>query len=212
MNAAADTPSGPSSYHHPDLRSVLLKEGIALARAGGPEAVSLRDVQRRAGVSNSAAYRHYADRAALLDAISDWANSDLSARMRAALDAVAPAHGQDRRVATARDRVRALGHVYVAYALQEPGLFATAFIDTRKAPGTHEHADAPYALLGRCLDELVEAGALDPARRAWSDVAAWSAVHGLAVLLRGGPLRELGPADRDAAIERVLDVMLTGLT
>ena len=200
---AADRPR----YHHPDLRAALLEHGVALARAGGPAAVSLRDVQRRAGVSNSAAYRHYADRAALLAAISDWASADLSDRMQAALDAE-PDRGSP--ADAARARLRALGRVYVGYALDEPGLFATAFIDKRKALGAHAETD-PFAVLGRCLDELVAAGGLDPDRRAWSDVAAWSAVHGLAVLLLGGPLRDLAAADREAAIERVLDVVIDGL-
>lgn len=202
------TSTGRATYHHPDLRAALLEHGIALARSGGPEAVSLRDVQRRAGVSNSAAYRHYADRAALLDAIADWANADLSARMVGALAAV-PHRG--RPVDTARERLRALGRVYIAYALDEPGLFATAFVDKDKDLAAQHGADDPYALLGRCLDELVEAGGLEAAHRSWSDVAAWSAVHGLAVLLRGGPLRGLGPADRHAAVERTLDVLLGGL-
>ena len=45
----------------------LLDHAVELARAGGPDAVVLRDVQRAAGVSNSAAYRHYADRQAPAD-------------------------------------------------------------------------------------------------------------------------------------------------
>ena len=54
--AATDT------YHHGNLRQALLDHAVELARTGGPDAVVLRDVQRMAGVSNSAAYRHYADR------------------------------------------------------------------------------------------------------------------------------------------------------
>lgn len=205
----AVTPAARASYHHPDLRAALLEHGIALARAGGPDAVSLRDVQRRAGVSNSAAYRHYADRAALLDAIAERATADLSARMIAALDAVPR---RRRRVDTARERVRALGRVYVGFALAEPGLFATVFSDKDKDLAVPHAPDDPFALLGRCLDDLVEAGGLDPAHRQWSDVAAWASVHGLAVLLRGGPLRGLDPADRAAVVERTLDVLLAGLT
>jgi len=204
------TRAGRSTYHHPDLRAALLEHGIALAREGGPEAVSLRDVQRRAGVSNSAAYRHYADRAALLDAIAERANADLSGRMQTALDAVpddlAP-------VEAARARLRGLGRVYVGFALAEPGLFATAFGDRDKDLLVHQHAgDDPYVLLGRCLDDLVAAGGLEPGHRPWSEVAAWSAVHGLAVLLGVGPLRGMAPADRETVIERVLDVLIAGLT
>lgn len=202
------TKAGRGTYHHPDLRAALLEHGIALARAGGPAAVSLRDVQRRAGVSNSAAYRHYADRAALLDAIATRSAAELGDRMRAALDAV-PAGGPPAELA--RARLRALGRVYIEFALAEPGLFATIGAEQDKdLTGGHE-PDDPFGLLGGCLDELVAAGGLDPARRPWTDVAAWAAVHGLAVLLLGGPLSGLAPADREAAIERTLDVLLAGL-
>jgi len=58
-----------ATYHHGNLREALLEHAVDLARAGGPDAVVLRDVQRAAGVSNSAAYRHYADRQGLLTAV-----------------------------------------------------------------------------------------------------------------------------------------------
>ena len=184
----------------PDLRAVLLAEGVALARAGGPEAVSLRDVQRRAGVSNSAAYRHFADRAALLAAISEHAAQQMADRMLAAI-AAGPATGSESE--QARARFRATGLAYLDFAVTEPGLFAVAFQH-------HEAADPagapPFQLLRRCLDDLVDTGTLAPAHRPHTDIAAWAAVHGLAVLL-DGPLRDL-PADaREAAIRRLLEVI-----
>jgi AcrR family transcriptional regulator len=47
-------------YHHWSLRSALIEASIALARAGGPDRVILREAARAAGVSHSAAYRHFA--------------------------------------------------------------------------------------------------------------------------------------------------------
>ena len=44
-----------TSYHHGNLRQALLDHAVDLARAGGPDAVVLRDVQRAAGVSNPVA-------------------------------------------------------------------------------------------------------------------------------------------------------------
>lgn len=202
---AADRPG----YHHPDLRSALLEHGIELARAGGPEAVSLRDVQRRAGVSNSAAYRHYADRAALMTAIAAWADGDLGARMRTAL-AATPDAGTP--LDTARARLRTLGRVYVDYAMAEPGLFATIYNGRDKDLAVDHDPAAPFALLGGCLDELVAAGGLTPAHRPWSDVAAWAAVHGVAALVGGGPLHGLGPTEREAVVERMLDILIVGLS
>jgi hypothetical protein len=61
------------------------------------------------------------------------------------------------------------------------------------------------------LDGLVAAGALPPERRANADFVAWSAVHGLSMLLLEGPLRELGDAERERVLERLLDTIERGL-
>ncbi len=214
--------SGTGSYHHRDLRSSLLEHGIALAREGGPAAVSLRDVQRRAGVSNSAAYRHYADRQALLAAIAAYALTEMAERMQAAIARVRR-RGSPQEAALAR--FRATGASYLQFALTEPGLFRTAFLtdlgleEPEQPAGPDQTGDQPprsairdpYALLVRCLDELVEAGVLAAERRGYSDVAAWAAVHGMAVLLLDGPMRALPPAERKRAIDRLLDVVEAGM-
>ncbi|MBX9748821.1 MAG: TetR family transcriptional regulator, partial [Roseococcus sp.] len=57
-------------YHHGDLRAALLDAADALLDEGGDGAVSLREAARRAGVSPTAAYRHFADKEALLAALA----------------------------------------------------------------------------------------------------------------------------------------------
>jgi len=213
------TSTRADAYHHGDLKATLLQHGIDLARAGGPDAVSLRAVQRRAGVSNAAAYRHYADRWALLEAIGNYASARMADAMERAIGAVPD--GPDP-VATARARYRATGAAYLDFALSEPGLFEIAFLP-ESPTGDHDPANpvpeargltglGPYQLLTQVLDRLVEVGALAPQRRAFSDIAAWSAVHGLAVLLLRGPLSGLEPAARDAAVNRLLDIVDHGTT
>ncbi len=114
-----------------DLKATLLAHGIALARAGGPSAVSLRDVQRRAGVSNAAAYRHYADREALLVAISAHASSEMARTMERELAEV-PTTADP--ALDARARFRATGSAYLHFALAEAGLFAVAFLPEAQPP------------------------------------------------------------------------------
>src|SRR6202022_4802729 len=58
-----------SPYHHGDLRAACLRAAMELLEEGGPSALSLRAVARRAGVSPAAPYRHYADRDALISAV-----------------------------------------------------------------------------------------------------------------------------------------------
>ncbi len=193
-----------------DLRASLLREGIALARSGGAEAVSLREVQRRAGVSNSAAYRHFADRAALLSAISDYAADQMAERMRTGIAAAAISGDPAER---ARARFCATGVAYLEFALTESGLFAVAFqmqAATVPTPLDRTTQSPPFALLASCLDELVETGSLAPAHRPYADIAAWAAVHGLAVLLLDGPLRDLDAAERQSAIQRLISIVDLG--
>ena len=66
-------------------------------------------------------------------------------------------------------------------------------------------------MLNGVLDELVECGAVTPARRQGADVACWAAVHGFATLHVDGPLHEVPAEIRDALLEAVLDVVHRGL-
>src|SRR5437879_12315446 len=74
-----------STYRHGDLRRALLDAGVDLARSGGPDAVVLREATRRAGVVPNAAYRHFASRHDLLQAVRAAALSALAVAMEAEL-------------------------------------------------------------------------------------------------------------------------------
>ena len=106
--------------------------------------------------------------------------------------------------------MRETGRAYVEFALAEPGLFTVAFCPTDTPEGGMDDA-APYLLLGQVLDELVEAGAVSPADRLGADVACWSAVHGLSVLLLDGPLHHLPPEEREGVIAKLLATVERGL-
>ncbi len=192
----------------------MLGHAVELARAGGPDAVVMRDVQRRAGVSNAAAYRHYADRDELLAEVIAYALQRLADTMHEALGAV-PAHGERKRRALAR--LRATGQAYVDFALAEPGLFRTAFA---AHPASREAVDAveavagenhPFQLLQRCVDDLVTTGVIAPRQRAGLDEAAWAAVHGLATLYLDGALSGLQEADKRRITGRLLDAFERGI-
>src|SRR6202044_557307 len=69
------------TFRHGDLRNALMAAGLAMARAGGPNAVILREATRQAGGSPNAAYRHFANQAELLDAVRSACFSRLAAAM-----------------------------------------------------------------------------------------------------------------------------------
>jgi AcrR family transcriptional regulator len=199
-----------ASYHHGNLRQALLDHGVALARAGGPDAVVLRDVQRLAGVSNSAAYRHYADRHALLGAVKVYAMTQLGTTMIDALERVSDGDSRSER---ALNRLRATGQAYVDFAVAEPGLFRTAFAPEGIEPldGPVPDGRHPFQILRGCVDELVAAGVLTKARRDGFDEAAWAAVHGAATLFLEGPLATAGAERRQLITDRLLDVIGDGI-
>jgi AcrR family transcriptional regulator len=201
-------------YRHGDLRRALVEVGVELARHGGPDAVVLREATRRVGVVPNAAYRHFADRQALLHAVCSAAISMVALAIEAELDAV-PA-GSDR-AATARKRLRAVGTGYIGFARAEPGLFRTAFSvatdlsDVANPDRAGASGLTPFQLLGSVLDELVNAGVLPTERRPGAGFLAWSAVHGLAVLVTEGPLRGLDEAQVQETVGRLLDMVDQGL-
>ena len=202
-----------STYRHGDLRQALLDAGIAMAREGGPDAVVLREATRRAGVSPNAAYRHFADREALVSAVSDAAAGSSAAAIEAEWDAVPPGTPAE----TAHAHLRAVGRGYLRFARDEPGLFRaaytvptdleSAFSPEKAGPGGR----TPFQLLAVALDELVDAGAIPAERRAGAEFCAWSAVHGLAMLVLGGPLRDLDEGTLELAARSVIDMVDRGL-
>jgi AcrR family transcriptional regulator len=206
-------PQKRSTYRHGDLHQALIAAGTALARGGGPDAVVLREATRRVGVSPNAAYRHFADRRALLDAVCAAAQSLLAVAIEQELGRVSISGDKSD---VARRRLRAVGTGYLRFAQKEPGLFRTAFVSP-DLEGAYDPARAggsgktPFALLGSVLDELVQAGALPAERRPAAEFLAWSSVHGLSMLLIDGPLRGLDKKKRHAIVERLLDMVEQGL-
>ena len=203
------------TYRHGDLRHALLEAALELAREGGPEGVVLREATRRAGVAPNAAYRHFANRQALLDTVRGIAQGRLARAMEDEMARLTPLADAAQH---ARALLRAIGSAYVAFAQREPGLFRTAFAGTgtpvrpvedpqRFAASAHD----PFDLLAAALDAMVDAGVLPPERRHSAEFLAWSAVHGFTTFLLDGPLRQATHAERSALGERLLAMVERGL-
>lgn len=202
------------TYRHGDLRNALLQAGIALAREGGRDAIVLREATRRAGVVPNAAYRHFASRQDLIDAVRAAALAELAQAMEAELAAVSAGSTP---AEAARAGLRAVGAGYLRFAGEQTGLFQLTFPFPNDPRGEADPAKAgpgglnPFQLLGQALDRLVAAGVLPAERRPGAEFLAWSAVHGLALLAIDGPLRHV-PAPFTAQLgQRLLDMVEQGL-
>jgi AcrR family transcriptional regulator len=197
--------STSARYHHGHLREALTAAAVAAARERGVDGLALRELARTVGVSHNAAYRHFADREALVEAVATEGLAGLVASCERELATVTATDPVER----ARRRLAALGRGYVAFAVAEPGLFRVLFTAYPDSPGSEDKAAGPdpYGMLNDALDELVDVGFLAPEARLGADVNCWSAVHGFAVLVTEGPLRGLTAAERDEMQEHIVDAI-----
>jgi AcrR family transcriptional regulator len=202
------------TYRHGDLRRALLEAGIELARFGGPEAVTLREATRRVGVVPNAAYRHFASREDLLHAVRSAALAELAGSMETELAMI----GADLSPSVfAMASLRAVGAGYMRFARAEPGLFRTAFgtgpqVDrTLPAESADRSRLGPFQLLSLALDRMAAENVLAVERRPGAEYLAWSAVHGLAMLVIDGPLRGMDEQQIDALIPRLLEMVEKGI-
>jgi AcrR family transcriptional regulator len=176
--------------------------------------VVLREVTRRAGVVPNAAYRHFASRHELLQAVRSAALSALAVAMETELARVR--RGRDP-ADYARACLRSIGTGYLRFAQEQEGLYRAAWAIPDAAPGAPDPSKAgnsglsPFQLLGAALDRMVETGVLPPERRRGAEFLAWAAVRGLAMLIIDGPLRKLSRKQRDEIGRRLLDMVEKGL-
>jgi len=159
------TRASEKRYHHGDLAPSLRQAALAILEEEGLQALSLRSVARRAGVSHAAPYRHYPSREALL---ADVACEGL-AQLRAEL-AQAGAVPGDR-----AERIVRIGGAYLRFAARHEGLLRLMFgseLPNRNAfPGVAEATAMIGEEIGRALNDA--AGGL----------ALWATMHGLAMLI-----------------------------
>lgn len=193
-----------ATYHHGALREELISACLRLIETEGIGAVSLRRVARAAGVSPGAPYHHFADRAALLGAISATGYALLSERLRAARAAA------DRPVAA----LAALVEAYVRFARDEPAYFQLMFRPElsrpEDSPEAKRSANAAFAVLCEVIDDCALAGVVSGQETGTLIGAVWALAHGLASLRQDGQLDErqekLG-ADPDALTTRVVRLL-----
>jgi AcrR family transcriptional regulator len=174
-------PSRKAAYHHGDTRSAAIRAGLQLLEAQGADELSLREIARQVGVSATALYRHFPDKAALLAALAYEGLARLAADQRAAAEAAGGGP----------EGFSATGRAYVRFALANPALFRLIFAKGAKpgAPDWTEHNDAAMRLLMENAAKLVPPGLGEAAARLFA-LRAWALVHGLSVLILDGQIEE----------------------
>ena len=178
-----------------------------LLETGSAEAVSIRSVADRVGVTPPSIYRHFADKNDLIFEVSAGHFAALDERLSKAAD------GIDDPV----DRLRAMGFAYMHFGLDNPEPYRILFM-TRPDDTPEEYKavvlrdNAAFDQVRRCVQECIDLGRFRPG---FTDayrlaIGFWARVHGLTSLLIAKP-EFPWPADREAFIDEYASICLAGV-
>jgi AcrR family transcriptional regulator len=191
-----------NTYHHGDLRDALVQAALREAELGGPEAISLKALAKELGVSQPAPYRHFADRDALLQAVTAEAFRQFNAILREAIGKPSKRSKLSRFAQTALD-----------FGLKRNGIYRLMFASRimANAEKDSELHIAAHQTLG-LLVESFEAPAVGLLRERHA-MQVWAALHGVISLAEQGLLTgEAAQITRQDLVEDIVQQTKTALS
>lgn len=179
--------SAKRAYHHGDLREALIEQAMASVNAVGADHVSLRAVAAAVGVSPSAAYHHFADKDAIMAAVSSRGFVDLDSFI---LQRVSEDVGQHDPL----ELMRHSANAYISFAVDHPYLFQVMFSGLK----TPVHPEYIEGSINMVLANLQSEYGFTKADSPLLESVLLAAVHGIAALVIEGRMdREQAPAAVD---------------
>jgi len=165
-------------YHHGDLKNALIASGVDILSKDGVAGLSLRRVAQKAGVSHTAPYAHFADKQALIAAIS----TEGFARLYDAIHAAAR-----RRAGHPAAQLVEAAWAYVKFALGDPDHFKVTMSGIVEREQDHPAfvtiSQKTFALVLDLVKKCQAAGVLRDGPPELAAVGVWSMMHGLVSLL-----------------------------
>lgn len=194
-----------SDYHHGDLKSAAVLAARNLIDGGGQQALGIRRVAEKLGVTAPALYRHFASLDELLYAVSCDVRAELGELMLMRRSEVRPI--RDKRKYEI-EKFRAIGDAYVDYAQWHPRLFEVAFIHHGEEE-VGEYSELAWNILNESVENFVILGLTPKSKRATAPLIAWSAVHGLATLVANQSIASSDvPFFRESVMAGIQDSLL----
>lgn len=193
-----------SSYHHGDLRTALLDAALAIINELGPQQLTIREVARRAGVSHTAPYRHFADKDELIVAVVEQGFELMRQTMA------------DKKAAAPQDPINqfaASGMAYIDFALQYPAYYRVMYsgdLLSRTGQQTLQHtSSATFAELIEDMKTCQQLNILRPGDPAQQALAILSTVHGFVTLVNDNRVGAL--LGEDYQLEEIRDTVMAAI-
>jgi AcrR family transcriptional regulator len=188
-------------YHHGNLPAALIEEGLKLIQKKGVRALTLREIGSRVGVSRMAAYRHFADKAALLAAIREAGFAQFA-------DALEQARAKSGK--TFSSCLKAMAVAYVRFAAEHPAHFEVMFSWTPHQPAPPSPAGArAFGILEQTIREGQQSGDVRPGDSTVLARLVWAEVHGVSMLRLAPDLSPKGAGTR--FVEFCAEILQIGL-
>ena len=183
------------AYHHGDLERALVDTAVRLIQEEGVQALTLRGVGARLGVSRTALYRHFDDKQALLARVASEGFKRFHEALAAA-GAKAEAHGAD--------PMPAMAAAYMKFARSHPSHYQTMFsgvlTNHEGDPDLHRHAQAAFDVLLDAIRRGQEAGRIKAGNPVELAEITWALSHGVATLAMARHLPRAPAALDDLAV------------
>jgi AcrR family transcriptional regulator len=171
------------TYHHGDLKNALIKAGVELLAKDGVSGLSLRKVASKAGVSHAAPYSHFADKQALIAAISTEGFRQLYERVSAV--------AEEYKTKTSRQLVE-VAWAYVQFALDDRDRFKVMFSGVlekeKEYPEFVAESQRNFQLVKMVVEANQAGGVLRSGPSDLVALSAWGIIHGFVMLLLEGQI------------------------
>ncbi|MFL6790905.1 MAG: TetR/AcrR family transcriptional regulator [Bradyrhizobium sp.] len=190
-----------NTYHHGDLRDALVQAALQEVERGGPEAISISALAKKLGVSQPAPYKHFADREALLTAVTAEAFRQFSAILRDAISKPSK-----------RSKLSRFAQATLDFGLRRNGIYRLMFASRiiACAPKDGELHVAAMETFGLLLEAL-EAPAVGFLRER-SALKIWASLHGVVMLAEQGLLTgQIAHVSREELVEDIVEQTKLGL-
>ena len=171
------------TYHHGDLKNALIKAGVEILAKDGVSGLSLRKVASRAGVSHTAPYSHFADKQALIAAISTEGFRQLYERVSAV--------AEEYKTKPSKQLVE-VAWAYVQFALDDRDRFKVMFSGVlekeKEYPEFVAESQRNFQLVKMIVEANQAAGVLRSGPSDLVALSAWGIIHGFIMLLLEGQI------------------------